>query len=219
MSFMPLYPLLYRLLKPAFSHCLWSGSSDTATLALTFDDGPHPQYTPALLEVLHRHQVCATFFLLGTAVEQHPELVRTIHQQGHWIGLHGYDHQAFVGLSDQDLQRQLAQTQTAIAQSAGVIVRDVRPPYGIFTPQILSRLNQWHYRPVMWSVIAEDWLLPGIEVVVERIVRQVHHGAIVVLHDGLEGGSTVAATVERLIPQLQAQGYQFVTIDQMQPSD
>lgn len=221
MQFAPLYPYLYKVLKPTFPDCLWAGDSSQPTIALTFDDGPHPSHTPPLLEVLDRHQVTASFFWLGVCVERFPEIARQIWQQGHWIGLHGYDHRSFPLLSQAELTQSLAATQQAIAQACDIPlaevqqrIRDVRPPNGVFTPQTLVHLYREQYRPVMWSVVPEDWVRPGIEVVVQRILRQVQNGSMIVLHDGYTGGEDVAAIAHRIIPLLQLK-YRFVTVDEL----
>ncbi|XHX77891.1 MAG: polysaccharide deacetylase family protein [Stenomitos frigidus ULC029] len=218
MQFAPAYPLLYRALKPLFPGCLWSGDATDRTIALTFDDGPHPRYTPALLSVLERYGVTASFFWLGQCVERSPATARAVYEQGHWIGLHGYDHQAFPLLSATALKQTLVRTQTEIAQAcqlAPAAVRDVRPPTGLFTPRTLALLQQWQYRSVMWSVVPEDWVRPGVMTSVQRILQQVQPGSIIVLHDGYYGGADVAATVAQLIPLLTAQNYRFVTINEL----
>jgi peptidoglycan/xylan/chitin deacetylase (PgdA/CDA1 family) len=222
MALAPFLPFLYRILQPTFSDCLWAGHCEAPTIALTFDDGPHPRYTPPLLEVLDRHQVLASFFWLGACVERSPAIARSVWHRGHWIGLHGYDHRSFPLLSSSELQQSLAQTQQTIAQACHLDlayvqqqVRDVRPPYGLFTPQILAQLRQWHYRPVMWSVVPEDWVQPGVATVVQRVLAQTSNGSHIVLHDGNCGGQDVATIADLLIPQLLDRGYQFVTIDQL----
>ncbi|NDJ18096.1 polysaccharide deacetylase family protein [Myxacorys almedinensis] len=218
MTFARLYPLLHRVLKPTFPHCLWSGRADSPAIALTFDDGPHPKYTPQLLDVLDHHKVCATFFWLGACVEAYPDLARQIYQRGHWIGLHSYHHRAFTSLSATDLKTDLAQTRAAIAKTCQInpnTLIDVRPPYGLFTPQTLNHLHHWNYRTVMWSIIPEDWVCPGASIVVQRVVDQVQNGSIIVLHDGDSGGRDVAETVDSLIPRLVQSGYQFSTINQI----
>ncbi|MGK7901646.1 MAG: polysaccharide deacetylase family protein [Hormoscilla sp.] len=215
----PIYPVLYRLLQPAFNRCLWSGPSNTPAIALTFDDGPHIDYTPELLQVLCRYDIPASFFWLGVCVEQAPAIAREVRERGHWIGLHGYTHQIFPLLSQNRLKQSLEQTQRAIAAACQLPevpnIRDVRPPNGIFTPQILNWLHQWHYRPVMWSVVPADWEQPGAPVVAERVLRLVQNGSLIVLHDGPWGGQDVAATTAQLIPGLRDKGYQFVTVDRL----
>lgn len=151
-----------------------------------------------------------------------PDVAKSVYQRGHSIGLHGYDHRCFPLLSEAELHQSLAQTQAAIAAACQLDLdfvqkycRHVRPPNGVFTPQILQKLNQWSYQTVMWSVVPEDWQRPGVPVVVSRVLKQVQNGSIIVLHDGNYGGQDVAPTTDLLLPQLLEQGYQLVTIEQM----
>ncbi|MDJ0697799.1 polysaccharide deacetylase family protein [Mastigocoleus sp. MO_188.B34] len=216
MPFFPIFPIIYRILQPKFPDCLWEGNNSSRNIALTFDDGPHPQYTPKLLEVLESHKILASFFLLGACVERSPHIVKKIHASGHWIGLHGYAHRNFPLLSETELQQSLEKTQTVISNACGLRsqeIRDVRPPNGFFTPKTLKLLQKWNYRPVMWSVVPEDWVRPGVQTVTERVLKLVKQGSMIVLHDGFCGGEDVAEIANILIPQLLARGYNLVTID------
>lgn len=218
MQFAPLYPIIHQILKPIFPQCLWRGDNTSKNIALSFDDGPHPEYTPQLLAVLDRYQIPATFFWLGICVNRFPQVAKLVCDRHHWIGLHGYNHHNFPLLSATQLRDSLQQTQAAIFNACNLSpaqVRDVRPPNGTFTPKTLELLHQWNYRPVMWTVVPEDWVRPGVNTVVERVLKQVKNGSIIVLHDGYFGGQDVAHTVDILIPRLLEQGYNFVTIDAM----
>jgi peptidoglycan/xylan/chitin deacetylase (PgdA/CDA1 family) len=218
MQFAPLYPFIYQALNPLFPSCLWAGNAALPTISLTFDDGPHPVYTPQLLEVLDHYGVPASFFWLGECVHRAPAIAQTVYQQQHWLGLHGYEHHSFPTLSPVALKQSLLTTQAEIASACNLVIdaiRDVRPPNGLFIPQTLKLLQEWNYRPVMWSVVPEDWVNPGPAIVVERILAQVRGGSIIVLHDGVCGGADVAQTVKSLIPALLERGYRFVTIDQL----
>ncbi|MEB3182655.1 MAG: polysaccharide deacetylase family protein [Nostocaceae cyanobacterium] len=216
MHLAPLYPILYQVLKPCFPNCLWQGNPNAKYIALTFDDGPHPQYTPQLLSVLDRYNVPASFFWLGACVNRYGAIAKAVYERGHWIGLHGYEHRSFPGLTTAQLQESLEKTQAAIYSTCDLSpekIRDIRPPNGLFTPNTLYWLTKWNYRSVMWSVVPEDWVRPGVQIVVKRVINQVHNGSIIVLHDGYCGGEDVAETTRYLIPQLLQKGYQFVTVD------
>ncbi|MBE9008511.1 polysaccharide deacetylase family protein [Fortiea sp. LEGE XX443] len=218
MQLAPLFPFVYRILQPSFPLCLWNGDRTIKAIALTFDDGPHPQYTPQVLRVLDRYNITASFFWLGACVNRSPAVAKGVSDRGHWIGLHGYDHRSFPLLSPQELKESLEKTQAAIYNSCNLLpeqVRDVRPPNGLFTPKTLKLFHQWNYRPVMWSVVPEDWVRPGITTVVQRVLQQVQNGSLVVLHDGVFGGQDVAATIEALIPALLQRGYEFITVDNL----
>ncbi len=216
MQLAPFLPILYRILEPTFPSCLWAGNPNSKVIALTFDDGPHPHYTPQLLEVLDQYSIPASFFWLGACVNHSPAVAKAVYERGHWIGLHGYDHRSFPLLTPAELKESLQKTQDAIAQAcclSPTSIRDVRPPNGLFTPHTLDLLHQWHYRSVMWSVVPEDWVQPGVAVVLQRVLQQVQNGSLIVLHDGACGGQDVAVITAQLIPQLLRQGYRFVTVD------
>lgn len=218
MALAPLFPILHPILKSAFPGCLWVGNIHNPEISLTFDDGPHPEYTLQLLEVLERYDIKANFFWLGVCVNRYPEIAQAVYEKGHWIGLHGYEHISFPQLTRTELKSSLEKTQLSIYNACGLepkLVCDVRPPNGIFTPQTLKLLQEWGYRSVMWSVVPEDWVRPGISVVVNRVVKQTYNGSIIVLHDGYDGGQDVAKSVAEIIPILLDKNYKFITIDKM----
>ncbi|MDJ1183575.1 polysaccharide deacetylase family protein [Roseofilum casamattae] len=215
-----IYPYLYRCLKPLFPHCLWSGSLQEKAIAISYDDGPHPQYTLELLNVLDRYGIRANFFWLGERVKAFPDVAKMVCDRGHWIGLHGYRHVNFPQLTPQQLYHSLQQTQQVIIDACQLEhpqglarLRDVRPPNGIFLPRTLELLREWNYRPVMWSVVPEDWLSPGVAKVCDRTLQQVTNGSLIVLHDGVYGGESVAEASDRIISVLLQQGYHFVSVD------
>jgi peptidoglycan/xylan/chitin deacetylase (PgdA/CDA1 family) len=200
---------------------LFYGDTFRPEIALTFDDGPHPRDTPQVLDVLEKHGIHATFFLVGQSVEQHPHLVKQIHQSGHQLALHCYRHLPFPMESASTLKRQLDQSRTAIARACGISpesIRDVRPPYGFFTAKTLSLLEEWGYRLVLWDNMPLHFLQPFQRTIAQIIERTVP-GSILVLHDGKGHGAKVAEIVDVVVPQLKAKGFEFVTIEQMQNSN
>ena len=207
----------YRAMQRKYPEILWHGDEGCPEIALTFDDGPHPRDTPRVLESLARHDVPATFFLVGKAVEGHSDLVRQIHQSGHQTGIHCYRHTPLPLESPVTLRTQLEHTARIIAQSCGVpaeAIKDLRPPYGLFNRRTVSQLSAWGYRLVMWDHIPPHWM-QTLSWTIRQTLEQVHPGSVIVLHDGHGHGSNAAKIVETVVPVLKNQGYHFVTIGSM----
>jgi len=197
---------------------LYRGDPSIRQIALTFDDGPHPQDTVRLLAVLERHQVKATFHLVGKSVERHPELVRQIHRSGHQLALHCYRHMPFPLEKAMALHAGLVRAQDAIARAANVphtSIRDLRPPYGLFTDRNLSQLTEWGFRLVMWSCIPPHWMQP-VSWSIRQVLQAAVPGAVIVLHDGHGHGRRVAEIVEAVVPQIRSLGLEFVTVEELQ---
>jgi peptidoglycan/xylan/chitin deacetylase (PgdA/CDA1 family) len=151
-------------------------------IALTFDDGPHPEYTPRLLDILERYQAHATFFMVGEAAQRQPDLVRRVAEAGHAIGNHTYDHRSFPLLSGPERRAQLRKCQQALAPFGQQLFR---PPFGDQT--IASRLDLlWlGYQVIGWNLHVHDWLDQTAEAMVEQLISRLRPGAIVLLHDAL----------------------------------
>ena len=189
-------------------------------LALTYDDGPNDPDTLKLMDVLARHEVRATFFVLGKFVQQKPEIVRALAAAGHVIGNHSWDHPRLIFASDAELRRQVEQTQSAIFDACGVTPTLFRPPYGGRRPGTLQAVRALGLEPVMWNVTCYDWKATSADKVVAHAQRQIHGGDVILMHDGdqLAMGADREHSVEatdRIIAQYKAQGYQFVTVPEM----
>lgn len=187
-------------------------------VALTFDDGPYPPYTAQLLDVLKEADVRATFFLVGRNAKEHPELVRRIAAEGHQIGNHTYNHVDLLKLERQQIADEVDRTQQVIAAITGQAPGIVRPPHGFRDSVVLDVMAERNLRVVEWSVSCRDWVNPGVEVIVDRVMRKTKSGSIVLLHDGagIASDASRSQTVEatrRIIRELKARGYQFVTVD------
>jgi peptidoglycan/xylan/chitin deacetylase (PgdA/CDA1 family) len=208
----------YRLMQRRQPEVLWYGHESHREIALTFDDGPHPGDTPGVLDVLEKHGLQATFFLIGKDVEQNGKLVKEIHDRGHEIGIHCYRHRPFPFEDLQLLRKDLEETRNSLANLCDVSpgdLRDIRPPYGLFTHGTLSLFNEMGLRPVMWNCIPPHFLQP-LSWSVKQVMDAALPGSIIVLHDGHGHGQKTAQIVDAVVPRLKAQGYEFVTIGQMQ---
>jgi peptidoglycan-N-acetylglucosamine deacetylase len=189
-------------------------------LALTYDDGPNDPHTLRLLEVLARHEVRATFFLIGRYVRQRPDIVGEILRAGHVIGNHTFSHPLLIFQSDAEIRRQLVECQAALEDSIGEDVKMFRPPFGGRRPAVLQIARELRLQSVMWSVTGYDWNAPPADVIEKKVVRQVRGGDVILLHDGghkemgADRSQTVVAT-ERLIGRYKKEGFEFQTVPQM----
>jgi peptidoglycan/xylan/chitin deacetylase (PgdA/CDA1 family) len=126
-------------------------------VVLTFDDGPHPEGTPAILEILARADAAAIFFFIGRQVERHPELAARIASEGHLIALHGYRHRLQLRMRARDVEADLARGAAAIEDATATQVRWHRPPYGIYSPAGLEAARARGLQPLLWSRWGKDW--------------------------------------------------------------
>jgi peptidoglycan-N-acetylglucosamine deacetylase len=189
-------------------------------LALTYDDGPNDPYTWQLLEVLERHKVKATFFLIGRFVQQKPEIARALVDAGHAIGSHTWDHPNLIFRSSAEVRRQLEQTHKAILDATGVNVTLFRPPFGGRRPASLRVARSLGLQTVMWNVTCYDWKAESADEIVHHAERQIRGGNVILLHDGefhrigVDRSGSVEAS-DRILARYQGEGYEFVTIPQM----
>ena len=208
----------YAWMQSRHPDILWRGDTSRREIALTFDDGPHPRDTPSVLDVLAKHEIKATFFLIGKDAERNQNLVKQIHARGHKIGIHCYRHIPFSFEKPDVLQKQLEKTKILISQACGIStseIRDVRPPYGFITAKTKSMLAEWGYRLVMWNCIPPHFTQP-LSWTIQQILNASIAGSIIVLHDGHGHGSKAAQIVETIVPKIKSQGFEFITINQMQ---
>jgi peptidoglycan/xylan/chitin deacetylase (PgdA/CDA1 family) len=168
-------------------------------IALTFDDGPHPEGTPRLLAALADLDVLATFFVLGWRVEEHPDLIDQIAAAGHAIAVHAWDHIELRGEPSEVVLDQLGRTAEAIASRARP-PKWFRPPYGWYDDVVLAAADQLGLGTVLWSIDPRDWdQVDDPAVISARVVDELHPGAIVLLHDGGRDRRATAAAIAPIV--------------------
>ncbi len=182
-------------------------------IALTFDDGPHPELTRRFLALLAEKNVKATFFLLGPNVEKQPDIVREIVAAGHEVGNHSWNHPILSKLSPDKIREELQKTSQAITDASGAQVRLVRPPYGSANKKVQDVCDELGVKIICWSIDTDDWRKQTTkEKMVETIKKNVRDGAIILMHDRFEKSYETTAEV---IDALRAQGYEFVTVGEL----
>jgi peptidoglycan/xylan/chitin deacetylase (PgdA/CDA1 family) len=189
------------------------GLSGQPHVAMTFDDGPHPQNTPRLLDILRARNIKATFYVIGQNVDRHPGIVRRIVAEGHEIGNHTYTHRKLTVLGNTEVENEMRKTEEAIIRAAGVKPRTMRPPYGALLQQQRRMIfSSFSYPTIMWSVDPNDWRRPGPSVVASRILSGAHNGAIILAHDL---HSPTVDAMPQTFDGLLSRGYQFITVSQL----
>jgi peptidoglycan/xylan/chitin deacetylase (PgdA/CDA1 family) len=189
-------------------------------IALTYDDGPNDPHTQRLLEVLARHDVRATFFMIGKYARQRPEIARAVSSAGHVIGNHTFTHPLLSVKSAAEIRTELSECHAALHDAIGEHSNLFRPPFGGRRPVVLRIARELGLEPVMWNVTGYDWNAPPAAAIEQKVTRQMRGGDVILLHDGghkqigADRSQTVIAT-DHLIARYKSQGYEFVTVPRM----
>jgi peptidoglycan-N-acetylglucosamine deacetylase len=191
-------------------------------VALTFDDGPSPVWTPQILRELKNTNVHATFFMIGEHAARYPEIARQVAAEGHEVGNHTYNHRTLIPLSPQQLQNELETGERAIFAATGIHPQYFRPPKAWVTDAEKQKIKAMGYTIVLWSLNSKDWVTFDDKYIVNYIVRHIKPGDILLFHDSggvfvAEGGdrSETVKAIPRLVERLRSEGYEFVTVSQL----
>ena len=200
---------------PVLGYPLLNGNTHLREIALTFDDGPNPYYTPQVLTILRNYGIKATFFDIGYLVADYPNVVRQEYNEGNLVANHSWSHPEMSLLSAQAIVSQLTSTSTAIQDAIGVRPTFFRPPYGAINSTVLAKARYLGLTTVLWDGTAEDWSLPGVRLIVSKTLSYARNGAILLLHDGGGNRAETVAALRIIIASLKSRGFTFVTIQQL----
>ena len=197
---------------------IWGGPPGVKQVALTFDDGPSPQYTPKLLALLKQNQAHATFFVLGDHVESYPWVVQAAMRDGNEIGNHSFDHPRFTKSDEPTREEELERT-TVDLDLLGCHSHLFRPPYSAYDQRLVAYLTNTHRQLVLWGIDSGDWRgLPAADIV-HNVLSRVRPGAIIIFHDSHEkeqaDRSPTVTALRVILPALRAQGYRMVTVSEL----
>ncbi len=182
-------------------------------IAITFDDGPHPIFTSNVLKLLSDYDAKATFFCIGKHAELYPEVLKSIHDQGHLIGNHSFTHRYGIDFNKAKAwTTEISQTDTTIAQVTGSKPKLFRPPFGVTTPHLAEALKQSGHMVIGWNIRSYDTVLKNPNVILNRITKNVKPGAVILLHDNHD---RIEFVLEQLLQFLKKQGYTMVTINEV----
>ncbi|WP_068773825.1 polysaccharide deacetylase family protein [Paenibacillus sp. FJAT-26967] len=184
---------------------------------LTFDDGPDCRHTLTILELLRQNNSKATFFVVGEFVIKHPEIIKQMAEEGHEIGNHTFAHPDLRYLTPEQIKSEVKKTEHHIFEITGKKTVLFRPPYGKYTLQTVDVIKKLGYEFVVWShnLYVRDWELPGVDILVQRVMNNTVRGSVILLHDGGGHRDQTIETIRIAVPQLREQGLRFVTVSEM----
>jgi len=193
------------------------GSREQKVIALTFDDGPHSEYTQQILGLLKQYQVKATFFVLGQQVVEHPEIVEAEYLEGHEIGNHSYFHINIRKSTKKEIEQQIVRTQEVIFWITGNRPKVFRPPFGYYNKKVIEIAEKQGCELVLWTYNKDsrDWSLPGVNRIAKAVLKDANNGDIILMHDSVEGNSQTVDALKIILPQLKERGFRFVTVSEL----
>ena len=193
----------------------WDVQIEEKAIALTFDDGPHPVYTPQILEMLRTFDAKATFFVLGEHAEKYPSLIARENDEGHEIANHTFTHS--YNYTPQKFEHELIKTNDIIHDLTGTYPVLFRPVGGYYNENMVDIAVESGYKVVLWSwhQDTEDWKRPGVSKIVNNVLTGIKPGDIILFHDAGGNRAQTVKALEEILPELQKQGYQFVTVSEL----
>ncbi|MFA5059886.1 MAG: polysaccharide deacetylase family protein [Candidatus Omnitrophota bacterium] len=191
-------------------------------IALTFDDGPSPVWTPQILDELKKANVKATFFMIGHHVKKYPDIARRVADEGHLIGNHGYAHSVLMYYTPEELEEEIKYTEHVIREITGQTTKYFRPPKAWLGKREKEIIKSIGYEVVLWSLNSKDWVTFDDKYIIRYILRHIKNGDILLFHDSggvfkAEGGDRreTVSTMPLLAEKLKERGFQFVTIEEL----
>ena len=184
-------------------------------LALTFDDGPHPTYTEKILDILAKYGVHATFFAVGENAALWPELIERELDEGHEVGNHTYTHANLSKLSYRRMCDEVIFAENVLYEENEHRTCLLRPPGGLYNKNLFKLTSRFDYTVILWSVDTRDWAHTPSADIVKKVMSTVKAGDVILFHDYVSGKSTTVDALEKIIPELQSKGYEFVTVSEL----
>jgi peptidoglycan/xylan/chitin deacetylase (PgdA/CDA1 family) len=183
-------------------------------IALTFDDGPSPTYTPQVLALLARYHAHATFFLLGSEVAAFPKIARDIVNQGSVVANHGYLHVNYFRVGVGGVTKDAERTEALLKKDHIPMAPFYRPPFGNSNKALVKGMSKRGYTLTLWSIDTRDWTSPGTSYITRKVLKDAEPGAIVLMHDSGGNRTQTIQALAAILPTLEAEGYRFVTLPQ-----
>lgn len=198
--------------KSKIYHC---NSNSGNKIALTFDDGPHPIYTPMILDILNQNDIKATFFMVGENVELYGDVAARVLLEGHEIGNHTHTHPHIVNTPQSKLLKEILACDNSIYSISEYKTKLFRPPEGVVERNISELAEKLDYSIILWSIDTRDWAGTPTDDIVENVLKNTEGGDIILMHDYVSHNTPTPDALKQIIPVLKSKGYEFVTVSEL----
>jgi len=203
----------FHICSGLYIKAICRSNSNQKKITLTFDDGPHSQFTPAVLDLLKENNISAGFFLIGQQAEKNEDIVKRISEEGHLIGNHSYSHAKYFGFWGKNrLVADLRKNEALIERISGKKVNLFRPPYGVTNPNIAKAAQLLEYTVVGWSIRSLDSMGKQKEKIIKRVSKRLKPGSVILFHDNHK---TILPVLKEVISIAKTEGYTFVSPDEL----
>lgn len=192
-----------------------SVSNRDMKIALSFDDGPHPEQTEDILSILNKYNVKATFFVVGQNADYYPDILRQVVEEGHEIGNHTYSHINILNTDKQTIKQEISRSHNNILEICEYEVKLFRPPGGALNQKVTDVANSFGYKIILWDIDTKDWSHKSVDLITENVIKNIKSGSIILFHDYISKGTPTPEALENIIPLLQKEGYTFVTVGEL----
>ncbi len=197
---------------------VWDVPMSEKLIAFTFDDGPNPETTPQVLELLKQYEAKATFFVIGYRIDKYPDIVRREIAEGHEVANHTDNHIYFTrNVSEKTIAQEIGNVQQKLKQVTGQACPWFRPPGGFYNDKVIRIAKQYGYKVILWSwhQDSKDWKSPGVNHIANKVLKNARNGDIVLLHDHVEGSSQTVEALKIILPELIERGFRIVTVSEL----
>lgn len=197
---------------------VWEVPMDEKMIALTFDDGPNPDTTPQVLDLLNQYDAKATFFTIGFRLDKYPDIIKREIAEGHEVGNHTEHHMYFkANIRPATMEKEIRTLQAKLKDRTGTDCPWFRPPGGYYNDTVIQTAKKLGYTVVLWSwhQDTKDWSKPGVDKIVNKVLNNARNGDIVLLHDHVGGSMQTVQALKTILPELTKRGYRLVTVSEL----
>jgi len=197
---------------------MWEVPTDEKLIAFTFDDGPNANTTPLILDILQQYDAKGTFFVIGNRIDKNKAILKRQVTEGHEVANHSFSHKFFDrNYSSSIINNEIVQAKKKIYEATGSTSPWFRPPGGYINESVVKTAKENGYTVILWSwhQDTKDWRSPGVDYIVKKVLNNARNGDIVLMHDNVRGSNQTVLALKKILPELQARGFKFVTVSEL----